>query len=286
MKRFTLKSPAKLNLYLRVINKRQDDYHNLKTIFERIDLCDELSFTANRSGFIKIICDHPQVPVGPKNLVYKAAKLLQQRFGVSKGITVNINKRIPVAAGLAGGSSNAATALIGLNRCWGLRLPQEVLIDIGNQLGSDIAFFLHNCPWALGESRGEKIKKLNIRKKYWHILVTPKVKMYTAKVYEALNLKTLTNKKDNVNILIHSLQKKDINNILLLLKNDLEQGILCLAPKLCNIVSRMEVVGVKGVLFSGSGPSVFGIVRSKKEAERLCDLLKNTYSQVFAVRTY
>lgn len=285
MKKLILKSPAKLNLYLRVINKRQDGYHNLKMIFERIDLCDELSFTENSSGKIKIICNHPHVPTGPKNLVFKVARLLQEKYGVSKGVTVNIDKRIPVAAGLAGGSSNAATALKGLNRVWGLKLSQKQLLVLGNQLGSDIAFFLHNCSWALGEGRGEKITKLDISKKYWHILVTPKVKMYTPKVYNSFNLKTLTNKKDNANILIHYLKKGNIDKIILLLLNNLDQSIVSIAPNLQNVVGRMEAFGVKGVSFSGSGPSVFGIIQSRQEAQHLCDLLRRSYSQVFVVTT-
>lgn len=285
MKILVLQSPAKLNLYLRVLNKRPDGYHNLKTIFERIDLCDELQFTENASGSIKIVCDHPHIPTGPKNLVFKVAMLLKQQYGVSQGVTVRIKKCIPVAAGLAGGSSNAATALIGLNRLWRLKLTRQELISIGNQLGSDIAFFLNECSWALGEGRGEKILDLNIRKKYWHILVTPKLKMSTPEVYKSLNLKTLTNKKDSVNILIHSLQERNIDKIIDCLSNDLEYSILKIAPKLEIVKERLKTLGVKGVSFSGSGASVFGFVKSKKEAEYLCGMLKKHYRQVFAVST-
>lgn len=284
MKALILKSPAKLNLYLRVIRKRPDGYHELKTIFQRIGLYDELCFLPDETGKIRIECDHPYVPCGSKNLVYKVALALKQKFAVSKGVTIKIVKRIPVAAGLAGGSSNAATALLGLNRVWSLGMTLEELLQVGNSLGSDIAFFLNNCSWALGEGRGEKITRLPISKKFWHILVVPKVKMYTPEVYGALKF-PLTNKMDNANILIHSLQKKDINKIKSLFSNDLEQSILTIAPKLEAVRGRLKALGVKGVSFSGSGPSVFGVVNTKQEAEDLCGILKKRYSQVFAVST-
>jgi 4-diphosphocytidyl-2-C-methyl-D-erythritol kinase len=225
------------------------------------------------------------VPTGPKNLVYRVARLLQQRYGVHDGVDVKILKRIPVAAGLAGGSSNAATALIGLNRVWKLGLKRQELIAIGNTLGSDIAFFLHDCAWALGEGRGERIIPLKIKAKLWQILVVPKVKMYTPKVYNALDLKKLTKRKDDANILIHSLYKKNINKIHNVLSNDLEYGILLLAPKLEAVLKRMKALGIKGVSFSGSGSSVFGLTDSKQAAETLCVLLKKRYSQVFVVST-
>jgi len=120
MKSLTLRSPAKLNLYLQVTRKRSDGFHSLITLFEKIDLCDRIRFTLNSSGQIKIVCDHPDVPVGPKNLVHQAAVLLKKKCHVQQGATIHISKNIPVAAGLAGGSTNAATALKGLDLLWNL----------------------------------------------------------------------------------------------------------------------------------------------------------------------
>lgn len=284
MKSLRLGSPAKLNLYLKVLFKRPDGFHELRTVFERIDLKDQLEFFSHQRGQIQIKCNHPQVPTGPQNLVYRAARLLQTTCGVTHGVAVHIDKRIPVAAGLAGGSSNAATTLMALNKLWRLGLRHDDLVALAGQLGSDVAFFLYDCPWALGEGRGEKIRPLDINQRFWHILVTPKRKMLTPQVYGALNLK-LTNKKDDANILIHYLKEKDINNIISFLSNDLEQSILALAPGLGFVVERLKGLGVKGVSFSGSGPSVFGLLGSKGEAENLCTVLKKRYSQVFAVRT-
>ncbi|HSV43043.1 MAG TPA: 4-(cytidine 5'-diphospho)-2-C-methyl-D-erythritol kinase [Candidatus Bathyarchaeia archaeon] len=284
MKSLRLSSPAKLNLYLKVLFKRPDGFHELRTVFERIDLKDELEFFPHQNGQIQIKCNHPQVPTGPQNLVYRAVRLLQMTCGVTHGVAVHIDKRIPVAAGLAGGSSNAATTLMALNKLWRLGLRHDELAGLAGQLGSDVAFFLYDCPWALGEGRGEKITPLDINQRFWHILVTPKRKMLTPKVYGAMNLK-LTNKKDDANILIHYLKEKDINNIISFLSNDLEQSILTIAPGLGSVVKRIKGLGVKGVSFSGSGPSVYGLLSSKGEAEYLCTVLKKRYSQVFAVRT-
>ena len=285
MKAIVLKSHAKLNLYLRVINKRPDGYHNLKTIFERINLYDDVAFSANRTGRIKILCDHPQVPTGPGNLVYKAAAVLRERYQVSQGVAIRIIKRIPVAAGLAGGSSNAATALVGLNKVWSLGLTKKEMLDIGNSLGSDIAFFLHDCSWALGEGRGERITRLNIKSRFWHVLVVPKVKMYTVKVYRGLKLK-LTNNKDNANILTRYLQKKNINKIYKYLGNDLEHSIVTIVPSLKNVPRRLKALGAEGVSFSGSGPTVFCLLWSRQDAECLKRILQKRYSQVFVVSTW
>jgi len=285
MKTLTLSSPAKLNVFLRVLFKRPDGFHEIKTVFERINLSDTLQFSESSSDQITILCDHPQVPTGPANLIFKAATALRAKSGCSKGAVIRLDKRIPVAAGLAGGSSNAASALVGLNRLWGLKLSRAELLAIAGDLGSDISFFLHQCSWALGQGRGEQIEKLDVFAKYWHVLVTPRRAMRAPDVYGAMDLKALTNKKVDDNILIHSLQEKHIYNIRLSLLNDLEYGILAIAPDLKKAVDRMKSIGVQGVLFSGSGPSLFGLAESRREAEHWAQQLRRHYRQVFVVKT-
>jgi len=285
MKNLVLSSPAKLNVFLRVLSKRPDGFHEIRTIFERISLSDTLQFSEASSDRIVIHCDHPQVPTGPTNLIFKAAMALRVRSGCRKGALIRLEKRIPVAAGLAGGSSNAASALVGLNRLWGLGLNTAELLTLARDLGSDIAFFLHRCSWAMGRGRGEQIEKLDILAKYWHVLATPRRSMRTPDVYGAMDLKALTNKKVDDNILIHSLKEKDINNIRLSLLNDLEYGILRIAPDLRKAVERMKSIGVQGVSFSGSGPSLFGLAESRREAEYWAHQMRRHYRQVFVVRT-
>lgn len=280
----SLRSYAKLNLFLKVLRKRPDHYHDLETIFERISLWDEICFDSNATGKIKIICDHPQVPKGPKNLVYKVAQMLQAEFGIKQGVTIRIQKNIPVAAGLAGGSSNAATTLLGLNQIWGLGLSRKQLVALGAKIGSDVAFFLYDTSWALGEGRGERIAPLNIRPKFWHVVVVPNIKMYSKDVFEALNLK-LTRPKADVSIFTLALRKNSLLRAGELLYNDLEASILNICPRLSRVKERLSKYDFCGVLFSGSGPACYGLASSEKEAMVAARDLQRVYSRVFVVST-
>lgn len=279
-----LQSPAKVNLFLKVLNKRPDGYHNIVTLFERVDLCDEICLDSNKVGHIRISCNHPNVPTGPKNLVYKVVKMLQKDFGITEGVDIRINKRIPVAAGLAGGSSNAATTLLGLNRLWGLRLGSKKLFSYARQIGSDVPFFLYNYSWALGQEKGDVIKKINIKTKLWHVLIIPRIKMYSWKVYDGLKLK-LTKKDDDVNILIHHLRKNNLDEARRAFINDLEASIVQLCPRLVKIREKLKLLNAQNAMFSGSGPCVFGIADSEKDAKTIAAILKKRFSQVFVVRT-
>ena len=149
MDRLTVLSPAKLNLVLDVLKKRPDGFHELRTIFERISLADRIILTRHTEGKIRVRCDHPHVPQDSRNLAFKAAALLKEKFSIKEGIDINIIKNIPVAAGLAGGSSNAAAVLAGLNRWWSLGLVTKELAGCAQCLGSDVAFFLYDTPFAL-----------------------------------------------------------------------------------------------------------------------------------------
>ena len=284
MKRITLKSPAKLNLFLKVKNKRLDGYHNLVTLFERIDLFDEIELIPNKTGLIRILCRHPHVPKGPSNLVYKAAKLLRDDFSLEGGVNIKIIKRIPVAAGLGGGSSNAATVLLGLNKLWNLSLSRPALVAYAKRLGSDVPFFMYDCSGAIGTQRGDKIRRLFLKRKSWHILIVPRLKVYTREIFGALNLQ-LTKKDGNVNILHRALRKNNLPQIGSLLLNDLETTIVQFHPNLLKIKEKLKKLKVKGVLFSGSGPSIFGLTETKKEAEGLKVILSKQYRQVFVVGT-
>ena len=285
---FTLRSPAKLNLYLKVINKRKDGYHNIVTLFERINLWDDIQLSTAKTNEIHIECDHPHVPLGPENLVHKAAKMLQEDLGLKKGVKIKIKKRIPVAAGLGGGSSNAATVLLGLNRLWHLHLSHSQLLSYARKIGSDVAFFMHNCSWALGTERGDKIKKINIKTRLWHILVAPDIALRSKDVYGALKQHTnlLTNLNANVNILIAHLKKNNIEALGFLISNDLEKAVFDLCPSLKKLKEELKSLKIQGVMTSGSGPAVFGLTASKKKAEKTASLLERGYGRVFVIRTF
>jgi len=287
-----LRSPAKLNLYLRVKSRRRDNYHNITTLFERIALFDELIFKARPDGKIKISCNNRALSTGRGNLVYQAAALLQKKFTVSKGADIRIVKRIPIGAGLGGGSSNAAYALLGLNRLWGLKLKKGKLLGFARALGSDVAFFLHDCPFARGEGRGEKIaclKALN-KVKLWHVLVAPKFHVSTPLIYRkwdkfAGSFK-LTTPKADVKILTSALKKRDLSEISAQLYNDLET--FREYPAVARIKEELAVSGLRGILMSGSGPAIFAMVSSRKEAVSLAGRLRRQpgSGEVFAVRTF
>lgn len=299
MTAFALLSHAKLNLALEIVGKRPDGFHELRTIFERIDLADRLTFSSARGPEITITCDHPGVPCDERNLVHKAARILMEKEGISRGARIHIQKRIPVAAGLAGGSSNAATALVGLDRLWGLKLSREALIACAKMIGSDVAFFLHERSFALGTGRGEKIRPLEIKNKFWHVLITPKAPLLTKDVYQtyaAHFLKPgssardcrgarLTRQNDDVTMLASSLKKGDIVSVQKLLFNDLEGPIGRIRPGLLKLKERLKRISPIGVCFSGSGPSIFVLTETKAEAEGIARRFRKTYTQVVVTRT-
>ncbi|MFA5059614.1 MAG: 4-(cytidine 5'-diphospho)-2-C-methyl-D-erythritol kinase [Candidatus Omnitrophota bacterium] len=289
MKKISLKSPAKLNLLLKVVNKRLDGYHDLLTVFERIDLCDEIVFAENKSGAIRLFCSHPDIPKDEKNLIIQVAQILKKDFSVPSGVNITLKKKIPVAAGLGGGSSNAATALLGLNKLWKLSLKPKKLLEYAKKVGSDVAFFLAEQTWALGTERGDKIKPLKLRAKLWHILIVPELKVYSGEVFKALQppkMNILTKKDDDVNILTRALRDNDLPRIEGLLSNDLETAIVQLHPNLVPMREKIRELTKSRIIFSGSGPALFGLARSRRDAENFKFILSKYFKRVFAVRSF
>jgi 4-diphosphocytidyl-2-C-methyl-D-erythritol kinase len=308
-----LNSYAKLNLYLEVINKRPDHYHNIKTVFERIDLADRIILKSRPDKKINLICNFPFVPKDNLNLAFKSAKLLQDTFAVEEGVDIKIIKRIPVGSGLGGGSSNAATVLLGLNKLWRLNLAPKKLVDLAKRIGSDAPFFIYGLPFAQGELRGDKISPLKALNKLrlWHILVVPKIKVSTPIIYAKwdkysqkkiaramltppfLRIKNrhkgragLTRPKYDVKILNLALRKRDFPLLSKALFNSLEEITFKLYPRVRRIKESLKALGLKSILMSGSGPAIMGIVSSRKEASALREQLKgNRFWQLFVTRT-
>lgn len=318
MKTYKIKSYAKINLYLEVLKKRRDNYHQIITLFERISLCDEIYLKPRQDKAIRIKCNYPDIPKGKTNLTYRAASLLKKDFGINKGVDIKINKRIPPASGLGGGSSNAASVLLGLNRLWKLNLSKEKLISYGKKLGCDVPFFLSNIPFALGFGRGDEIKAVTtVKKRFWHILAVPKIKVSTKKVYTRLDkiLKDRTRRSllsqsrervpaflkpnsllsegsrltkpiTNVKILTQVLKKGKIPLIKKSIFNRLKTATFNLYPELKRLKNIMLDLGIEAISMSGSGPAMFGIVSSRKEASVLCRKLSRFREwDIFLVRT-
>ena len=270
-------APAKVNLYLRVVGKRPDGYHNIETIFEKVALFDKIVAKPITGGRLKIICDSPDVPVGRTSLLYKAAALLRQKYGIAAGAEIKVFKKIPIAAGLGGGSSDAASVLLALKTIWKLSAKKSDLIKIGKKLGSDVPFFLNNCSFATAKGRGDEIKPLRRNKKFWHLIISFPVKLLSKDVYTAYKRRSIKNAS-----------RKDKN----ILINDLEPFVFKQEPLVAKVKRAFEKIGIKNSLVSGSGPSVFALFGKRKEAEKARRLLIKSFPflkgkgwQVFVVPT-
>lgn len=264
-----LLAPAKLNLYLRIVGRRSDGYHELETLFERIDLADELTFAPHDR--LHLTCDDPALDCGPDNLVLKAARLLQQAAGCRQGASLHLIKRIPVAAGLGGGSSDAASTLIGLNALWRLGLRHEQLLALAATLGSDAAFFLGGRAFAIGRGRGERCEELDgALPTLWHVVVVPPERLATAEVYEGFDAQGggLTGRVPSIRIAVHALCNGSVHELATGLHNDLGPEAIRRCPVMQEIHTLLRESRSVGTLVSGSGSAVFGIYQSPSHAQQ------------------
>jgi len=279
--RLLVKAPAKINLSLDVLHKRPDGYHEVKMIMTTIDLADRIELVELEEDQIKIISHNRFVPDDNRNLAYQAASLLKKRFMVTKGVAITITKVIPVAAGLAGGSSDAAATLRGLNKLWGLGLSLDQLAEIGSEIGSDVSFCVYGGT-ALATGRGEKITHISAPPHCWIILAKPSIGVSTADVYRNLALDKVTH--PDVDGMIHAIESCDYDGICSLVGNVLEDVTLKMHPEVAHIKDQMKKFGADAVLMSGSGPTVFGIVQHDSRMQRIYNGLRGFCDQVFAVR--
>jgi len=257
---YTTKAPAKLNLRLNVIDRRSDGYHELISIMVPIDLFDLLELTVVSQG-ITLECEGLQVPEDMSNLVYQAARSFLSRTGIQKGIYIKLIKNIPVAAGMGGGSSDAAATLLTLNELWSRPLSLSDLHDLAIQLGADVPFFLYSRP-SLAKGIGEILEPLEEWPKYWYVIVTPPLKVSTSWVFNHLKLKLTTYEYDNIIAVLRS----DHFAISRILENDLEKVTAESFPIIEKIKKCLIDAGAEGAIMTGSGPSVFGVFLSLKQA--------------------
>jgi len=285
MQSLTLKSPAKLNLYLDVLRKRSDGYHDIETLFERIDLFDRITLTKIPKG-IRLTSNTREIPWDATNLAYRAAELLFQKKGSGKGVHIHLHKRIPIAGGLGGGSSNAATVLLGLNRLFRFHLSQKMLLSLGRRLGSDVPFFLLETPFAIGTNRGDRLIPIRSSLNILHLIVNNRVKVYTEGVYQQVNF-TLTRKSQGVKILQHFVEKGDLSGLIENCYNALEGSALKACPGILKVKETLTTLGAEGVTLSGSGPTVFGFAKSLSQIKALRKAILSKYDwDVFICRTY
>lgn len=276
-----VKAPAKINLSLDVLHKREDGYHEVEMIMTTIDLADRLELTLLAQDEIKIISHNRFVPDDQRNLAYQAALLLKERYHVKSGVEIAIEKTIPVAAGLAGGSSDAAAVLRGLNKLWKLGLSVDQLATIGTEIGSDVSFCVYGGT-ALATGRGEIIKKLPAAPTCWVVLAKPFIGVSTADVYRRLNLNGIHHPKTKE--MIQAIEKEDYEGVCGHVGNVLEEVTFALHPEVAQIKEQMKRFGADAVLMSGSGPTVFGLVHHDSRMQRIYNGLRGFCDQVFAVR--
>jgi 4-diphosphocytidyl-2-C-methyl-D-erythritol kinase len=274
MKSITLNAPAKINIYLDVLSKRKDSYHNIATVFCKLSLSDEITVKVKQEG-VSVTCSNNSLLSGKKNLAYEAAILMKQNFPIHAGIGIAINKNIPIAAGLGGGSSDAASVIMAINALFKINAPRTSLMAIARQLGADVGFFVSGYNSAIGRGIGDRLKAVDIATSAYVLLLVPFIHIYTNTVYENLTL-ALTKPHVNVNILAHILTRKDwTSKIADCLYNKLEDIVLPLYPVVSEGKQAMSCFTDK-VLLSGSGPAIFGIFNTRKEAARAQAKLENS----------
>ncbi|MCJ8010012.1 4-(cytidine 5'-diphospho)-2-C-methyl-D-erythritol kinase [Lederbergia wuyishanensis] len=279
--RLLIKAPAKINLTLDVLGKRADGYHEVEMVMTTIDLADRIELENRDDGQIIIISHSRFVPEDQRNLAFQAAKLLKERFNIQNGVSISIDKAIPVAAGLAGGSSDAAATLRGLNTLWNLNLTMDELADLGSEIGSDVAFCVYGGT-GLARGRGEKVTKLPAPPNCWVILAKPSIGVSTADVYRNVDLKKIDH--PNTEAMIKAIQNQQYDEVCRNLGNALEKVTLQMYPEVQHIKEQMEKFGADAVLMSGSGPTVFGFVQHDSRLQRIYNGLRGFCDQVFAVR--
>lgn len=278
MKKLTLKAPAKVNYRLDVLRRRPDGYHDLRMIMQRIDLCDEIEISLTDRPGIRVACGREGVPDGPGNIAWRAADALLALSAHKPGIDISITKKIPVAAGLGGGSSDAATVLMGVNELLGLDLPEKRLREVGVALGADVPFFIFGRT-ALAEGIGEELTAIDRVPVAWIVLVNPNVLVSTAWVYQNLQL-TAEAARVKIPRFFES-----VADVCAILSNDLESVTIPRYPVIGEIKSELIAAGALGSLMSGSGPTVFALFEDEDAAVHAAEMMRTRGWFAAAVRT-
>lgn len=255
-------TPAKVNLFLEVLARRPDGYHELTTLMTAVSLYDTLEFKEEPGGATTLHCDHPSLSTGPDNLIRRAVELVRQHSGRSDGVDIRLWKRIPMMAGLAGGSSDAAATLAGLNRLWRLGWDRERLARLGAELGSDVAFFFAgSAAWCTG--RGERIEPLRLGWPLDFVLVSPPVGLSTADVFRGVTVPAEPRTGEDVR---GAVEEGDVRELGRLLHNRLQPAAERLCPAVSGLLARLAGLGPVGQLMTGSGSTVFALCRDPAEA--------------------
>ncbi|EDP67764.1 4-diphosphocytidyl-2-C-methyl-D-erythritol kinase [Carnobacterium sp. AT7] len=276
------KAPAKINLCLDVLHKRDDGYHEMQMVMTSVDLADRIVLKTIEEDQIVIHSTNGFLPLDQRNHAYKAAKLLKDTYQIEKGVDISIEKNIPIAAGLAGGSSDAAATLRGLNRLWHLNLSNDELALLGEKIGSDVPYCVYGGT-AYATGRGEKIQQIEAPPQCWVVLVKPKKGISTWTVFENLSFDQLVHPETDK--MLTAIQEKDYVQMADSTGNALETVSAIKQPDINHIKKKMLQFGADAALMSGSGPTVYALCKKYSKAQRVYNGLKGFCNEVYLVRT-
>jgi 4-diphosphocytidyl-2-C-methyl-D-erythritol kinase len=257
----SIKAYAKLNLFLEVINKRPDQYHNLRSIMTSVDLYDTIYLKSLKKDAIIIRSDKTEVPTDRSNIVYRICEYVKQTYRISSGVYIYIRKRIPIGGGLAGGSSNGAAVLQELNKLWNLNLSDDELKKIALKFGSDIPYCLFHKT-ALATSRGEILSFLNIKYEGFVLIINPNISVSTKEIFTNYPVKSKPLEQFNV----ENFRNCDIMSVSQYFYNELEGTVFDRYPDILEIIIQLKHLSEEHPLMSGSGSTVFAVFKTKKEA--------------------
>lgn len=282
MKAIEIKAVAKINLSLDVVGKRPDGYHDLRMIMQTIGLHDTVCIERCGSS-LEVVCGHKWVPDGCENIAYKAAELLMSRYDIKDGVKIHIAKKIPVAAGLAGGSTNAAAVMKGINSLFSLGIDERTLMDLGKQIGADVPYCIRGGTM-LAEGIGEILTPLVPLPKTHLVLVKPKIGVSTAWVYKILKISGI-DKRPDTDLLVRKVNEGNIREVAANMKNVLETVTVQRYKVVGEAKQRLMEFGAYGSMMSGSGPSVFGIFGSRQQAEKALGQIESNKWESFLTYT-
>jgi 4-diphosphocytidyl-2-C-methyl-D-erythritol kinase len=278
----TILSPCKINLFLDVVGRRPDGYHEVVTIIEPLALYDRILFRSARSG-IAVTADHPQVPGGEANIVHRAARLLRQAAGEEKGVAIRIEKNIPVAAGLGGGSGNAAATLLALNELWNLGLSLPVLTTIAGKLGADVPFFLQPRT-SLWRGRGEIGEPLPPAPPFSAVLINPAFPLSTRRAYAELAVSGPGRPPHpHLTRVVSALERSDLDALAGSLYNRFQESLAARYPRIRELLDFFRAQNAGGTLLSGSGPTVIALAAEKERADQLAADARGVFPETYRI---
>lgn len=284
MKQLRLNAYAKINLTLDVLGDRPDGYHDIETILHTVELHDTIILREDGEG-ITLRCASPDVPAETQNIVHRAAHLLKETFQIPRGIEIELTKRIPVAAGLGGGSSDAAVTLLGLAQMWKLRVDNRQLLELGSKIGSDVPFFLVGGA-ALAMGRGERVRMLRPLPTTWVVIARPTIQITSEWAYKAID-HGAARKRPNTSDVVRALGSEDARTVGQLLCNVFEDVVIAHHPVVGTLRDQMMSHQPLGVSLSGTGPAIFAMVANEAAAREVADAVGRMAGvEIFLTRTF